>query len=384
MSGYFTGPSIAFGPSSIEQLGQLGARRALVVVDSRVAPLARTLRVREELEKGGAVVENLPVPDGEPSLSSVEGLVPTVRAFRPDWLIAVGGGSTIDAAKGLWVRFAAPEVPLGTVGPLVELSLRSVARLVAVPTTCGSGSEATWSAHLLASTGASVDVTSRELLPEWALIDPTFLATLPLPTVAATAADALAHALEAWVSAWANPFSDALAAHALRLLLPSLAKIGKHPEDDELRGAMHIGATQAGLAVANAQVGVGHALAHALGAEFGVPHARLVAALLPYEAEFNYPSARDRYQSLAETLGPSAGTSRSAISERLRNVWESVGLPKTLAQAGVTEEALTPRLEGVLDRALVSPGCSANPRVPSRGELRDLMLAAVRGRPVDF
>ena len=384
MNGIFSSPSIAWGPGAIEVLSDLGAHRALLLVDPSVAPTPRVRRVVEEVEKGGASVRTLSDIEREPTLASVERIVPELTATRPDLIVAVGGGSTIDTGKALWVRYARPDVPLESVSPLTELGLRRVARFVAVPTTCGSGSEATWSAHLTAPEGRWVEIAARELGPDWALLDPSFITTLPVAEQASTGADAIGHALEAVVSSWANPFSDALAHRALATAVPALARVRRHPEDEDLAGALQIAACQAGLAVANAQVGVGHALAHALGAEFRVPHGRLVAALLPFVAEFNYPSARDPFALLAPTFGAAAGNQRTAISERLRTVWGAAGLPRTLPEAGVPADRLAIVRDEVARRAAAAPGALSNPRVPTPEELVRLLDAATTGAAVTF
>jgi alcohol dehydrogenase class IV len=384
MNGIFTSPQIAWGPGAIEQLSDLAARRALVVVDPKVAPTVRVHRVVEELAKGGAETRIVSDVPGEPSLESVERLVASATEMRPDWIVAVGGGSTIDAAKALWIRYAQPAVPLPSVSPLTELHLRTTARFAALPTTCGSGSEATWVAHLYGPDARFVEVASRELAPDWALLDPTFLATLPADVRASSGADAVAHALEAVASNWANPFTDALAHRALAMALPALARVRRHAEDEELTGTLQLAACMAGLAVANAQVGVAHALAHALGAEFHRPHGVLVAALLPYVTEFNYPSSRDAYALLAPTFGSGAGHLRTALSEKLRQVWEAAGLPKTLVDAGVPADRLRELRGAIAQRASASPGAVSNPRVPTPEELEKLLDAAATGGAVTF
>jgi alcohol dehydrogenase class IV len=383
MWGFFTAPSIAFGPGAFQQLSALGARRALLVVDPALAERAETRRVPEELAKGEATVESVSVPPGEPTVDSVESLLPRMRSFSPDWIVALGGGSTIDTAKGLWIRYARPELDLAEITPLVELSLRSRARFAALPTTVGSGSEATGLAQFRTADHRFLEVSSRELVPDWAIVDPAFLGSLPPRIAAETAADALAHALEAAVSEWANPYANAQARETLATALPLLPRVLKHWDDPELRGALAHAATSAGLAASNAQIGVAHALAHALSTEFPVAHGRLVAALMPYVAEFNYPAAREKYAALAPALGVPV-QHRSSVAERLRGAGDPVGLPRTLADAGVSESALAPLLEVIVARAHSSPGVVANPRVPSPSELRELLLAAVRGSPVTF
>ncbi len=384
MSGFFTAPQIAWGPGAIEQLSGLGARRALVIVDPTLAQRDVQRRVVEELEKSDCVVEVTRDVTIEPTIASLQPLEERARAVRPDWIVALGGGSTIDSAKGAWVRLARPEVPLEAVTPLVDLSLRAVARFVAIPTTSGSGSEATWVAHLRRADGRIIEVGARELMPDWALLDPAFARTMPAALTAETGADLLAHALESIASEWSNPFSEALARQAIALALPALPRAARNPSEMEPREALHSAATLAGLAVANAEAGVTHALAHALGSLFPVGHGRLVAALLPYTVEFNYPAAREKYLALAPVLGPAAVQSRSALSERLRALWDTLGLPRTLVAAGLDRGSLTEHRTTLIERAQASPALVANPRVPSGEELGRLLEAAASGQSVGF
>ena len=146
--GYFTAPQIAFGAGAIEQLSAIACTRACLVVDPSLVDHDRTKRIIEEIGKTGATVEVVDKVEIGPTLASIEPVVEDLRSFGPDWIVAVGGGSTIDTAKAGWVRYADPEVTLGSVTPLRDLGLRRKARLIAIPSTSGSGSEASWQAHL--------------------------------------------------------------------------------------------------------------------------------------------------------------------------------------------------------------------------------------------
>ena len=384
MLGFFTAPSIVWGPGAIEQLSALGAKEVLLVVDREVHRHGGERRTEEELAKTGTHVVRFSEVEVEPTLASVERARASIGSLAPDWIVAVGGGSTIDTAKALWIRLARPEIALAEVSPLLELGLRRRIRFAALPTTGGSGSEATWSIHLADEGGRPLEIASRELVPDWAILDPGPSGTLPARPTAESAADAVAHAFEAIASEWSNPFADAAARQALAILVPLLPKVVRRGDDPGLRGEAQIAATLAGLAVSNAQYGVAHALAHALGAALHRPHAALVAALLPYAVEFNFPVARDRFQPLGSLLGPSSVQSRGALAERLRQLWRSVDLPLTLGAAGVDADALARVRDRVLAEAHRSPGAVANPRVPSPEELGRLLDVARTGAPVDF
>lgn len=383
MIGFFQSPPVAYGPGAFEHVHALGIRRALLVLDPQVGARKLEMRLAEELGKGGTEVERLVLPKGEPSFSSVESALDAIRSAAPDWIVAVGGGSTLDAARALWVRYENPELPLPSLSPLTEVGLRRKARFLAVPSTSGSGGEAGWSLHLRDGEGRLRELSSRELIADWVLLDPALPARMPPSLTAECGVDAVAHALEALVSEWRTPFSDALAREALRRFVPGLPAVAKHPEDIELRGSLHVASFLAGGAIANAQAGLGHALAHAVGPIFALPHARAVACLLPAVVEFNFPAARELYETLAEVLGPAAVQNRASLGSRLRAFLDAVGLPAR-GGFGIDPKSFEEGLPRAVAWAHGSSGIVANPRVPSPAELERILRAVHEGRPVDF
>ena len=381
MMGFLTSPRICGGPGALEQLGALDLHRVALVVDAALVGSPRLVRVRDQLASTEARVEEMPPIRAEPSLDVVTDLGRRFSAFGPDGIVAVGGGSTLDASKGAWVSSVRPELDLAALTPLSELGLRPRCRLVAVPTTAGSGSEANGLAQFHRSDGgAIVELSSRELEPDWALLDPYFLGTLPPAQMAASGVDALAHALEAIASDWANPFTDALAREAAGLLVRELPKGVRHPEELERAALLQSAAAMAGLAAGNAQAGVVHALAHALSATVPVTHARAVAPLLPPALEFNFSAAKERYAGLAGALGPGPVQSRTALGSRVRLFLEQVGAPRSLAEAGVAPSDLAARKGIVIEQALASPSLVGNPRMPTAEELGAILAAATEGR----
>lgn len=383
MMGYYTAPRIAHGPASIEQLGSLGARRAIVLLDEKVAPTPHARHALEELERAGASVEPVVAGAAAASTAGVDELAARVRTRDADWLVAVGGGTTIDAAKALWARLASPELPLDRLTPLTDLSAGRRLRLAAVPTLPGSGSEASWCAYLAAPDGRVLELSSRELLPEWAIVDPTFLGTVAPSALAAGTAAALARALAAFVSTWSGPLTDAHALPAIAALLHALGRLDRH-RDLELDASLLLASTQAGIAAANAPGGLGHALALTLARAFDRPYAPIAAAILPAVVEFDYPSVRDRFGPLVPAFGGSAGTSRSAVSDRLRTAIAAAKAPRSLAEAGVDPRAIEGRREELIASLRRAPGIAAGPRIPTGDELGRLIDAAARGAAVDF
>jgi alcohol dehydrogenase class IV len=379
MMGFVTSPRLSFGPGAVELLNGLGARRAFLLIDPTLAKGHRERRVVEQLESGGATVGAFAEVEIEPTLGSVDRAAAALAAFSPDLVVALGGGSTIDTAKAAWVAYEQPGFPLADPPPLLELTLRAKARFVAVPTTSGSGSDASWLAHYRKENGQLVELASRELVPDWSLLDAGFPATQSRELTASTGADAIAHALEAFVSPWTNPFSDALARDALERLHRDLPIVARHGDDLEARLSVHFAATHAGLAVSNAQAGLTHALAHALGGVVRRPHGRLVAALLPAVIEFNFPAIRDRLGLLGGPLGVGAGQGRTTLADRVRELWATLGLPTTLVGARVTHDLLVEHLDRIVAETLAAPGALSNPRVASAEEARELLLTASGG-----
>jgi len=384
MTGFFTAPKIAWGDGAVEQLSGLGAERAFVIVDPTLHGRGAHRRILEELAKTDTALEEFHEVPIEPTVASVEDAVARFRSFHPDWIVAVGGGSTLDYARAVWARAAAPNEPLERVTPLLDLPAKATARFVAMPSTTGSGSEASWVAHLHRGDGRILEVAHRELLPDWALLDPSLPASMPPKVAAESGADLIAHALEAAVSEWSNPMSDACAREALGTAVACLPRVARRMDDPESRERLQCAATLAGLAVSNAQPGIVHAMAHALGGAFRLPHGRLVAALLPYAVEFNYPSAREKYLALAPVLGAAAVQHRSALPEKLRSLFEPLGLPRTLADAGVTRDEFASHRDELIESVRASSAIVGNPRIPSSEETGRLLDAALQGESIGF
>lgn len=380
--GFFTAPRFCFGPAAVEQVTAIGATRVAVLVDRALVRVPRFLRVREELAKADVRSETVAEITAEPTVGSVEEIAERLRAFGPDVVLAVGGGSTIDTGKGAWARYESPDLPLDSITPLTELHLRRRARFMAVPTTVGSGSEANGLAQFHRPGGAMLEIGSREFEPDWAILDPNFVKSLPPAVLAETAFDALAHAFEATASEWANPFADALARDAIGTIFRELPRALKHPEELEALGALQVAAGMAGLAASNAQVGAVHAIAHAIGALRPIPHARVASVLLPYVVEFNFLSARERYLGLQGVLGPGPLQSRGALGSRLRQFAEQSGVPTNLVRAGIPASELAELRGRIVELAAASPSLVGNPRMPSREELAALVDAATAGAPL--
>jgi alcohol dehydrogenase class IV len=378
MAAYFTAPAIAWGPGAIEQLSGLGARRALVVVDPAVARANGHGRIVEELAKSETVLEVVPDLSEPDHLPSVEALRERLRAFAPDWVVAVGGGRTLDGAKAARLGFECPELDLAHPPALLGLPEAPRSRLVAIPTTSGSGAEASWAVDLVAADGTPVELSARGLVPDWALVDARLAETLPPKLLLHGALETVAQATEAYLSAWSNPFSDALAIDAVGTVLRRMPRAVRWSDDPDARSALHYAATAAGLAASNAQRGLAHALARALGGPTGLPYGLLTGLALPAVLEFDRPSARDRIETLEAAVRAPGEPTSPPLATRLRRLFDLLGIPADLAAAGANPERLSAEIPSVVGRALRFPGALANPRVPAPADLEVLVRSLVR------
>ncbi len=377
MSGFFLSPRIAWGAGALEQLSGLGSRRAVLLVDPTVARKEGHRRLTEELAKSDTSTSVEVLSEAPHAVAEVERLVEALRSTPPDVLLAVGGGRTIDAAKALRLRLAHPDLSLSAPPPLIEPSAGAPITLVAVPTTSGSGSEASWSSDLLASDGTPIEVADRSLVPDWAIVDPMFAASLPPDRVMDGAAEALALSVESFLSAWANPFSDALALDVATTVVQRLPHAIRWSDDPDARAALHYAATSAGLAASNAQRGLAHALARALEGPTGLPYGRLLGVALPNVLEFDHPSARDRIETLGRRVTTADERGATPFAQRLRRMFDQLHFPSTVRAAGVSLDRWDELRTPAVANAVRSPAVLANPRVPSAAEVGQLLDALV-------
>lgn len=384
---FFTSPKIVFGAGAIEFLASLPSKKALIVCDRFLAERGTHRVVVEQLQKAGAKVEVFGEVEPEPHITTVEAGLKLARSFEPDMVVGLGGGSAMDMAKAIYALYERPDLTIYDITPIVELNLGQKARLVQVPTTSGTGSETTWATIITEGEGGrKLELAHRDLVAEWAVLDPMFPSSMPPKLTADTGADALAHSIESISSEWANPFSDAMGVKAVDTIFRFLPKAVKGDHvPPEVREELHLAAAMAGLSFGNAQVGVGHALGHALGSVFKVPHGRTVGLFLPYHIEYNFAAAREKLGRLAPVLGESTVKNGRDIAAKVRTLWDQIGMARTIPEcAKITEKEFEEKLPELVSRADSSTCVVSNPRVPSSQELEKLFRAAWAGTPIDF
>jgi alcohol dehydrogenase class IV len=380
MPGFFTLPRVAWGTGAIEQLSGFGARRVLLLTEPEIASTDGLRRIAEEFEKGGASVTVHAASGPLARTTTVDALAGRARDTAPDWICAVGGGDLIDTAKAVRLRLERPDLTLDEVTPLTELPATPQSRLVAIPATSGRGREASGAVALDVEDGGPLEIFLRELAPDWAMVDPQFARWVPTARAIDSGLAILGQAIESLVSAWSNPFSDALAFDALLQSATQLPRLGRPMDDEIARERLHYAATQAGMAAANAQLGIAHAFALALRGPTGLPYDRLYGIVLPFVVEFNFRSARDRFEAISGVLASAAGEGgRIDLPLRLRTLFEGLRIPASLGAAGVDRSALWADRKAIVARCLRSPATLANPRVPSEGEAERLLELLLDG-----
>jgi acetaldehyde dehydrogenase/alcohol dehydrogenase len=387
-----------------------GKKRALIVTDDYLFRNGYADELIVVLKKQGLEVDVFSQVQADPNLTTVRKLVEVANGFQPDLFVALGGGSPMDAAKIAWVMYEHPEVDFE------DLALRFMdirkriykfpkmgikAKLIAIPTTSGTGSEVTPFAVVTDdATGKKYPIADYELTPNVAIIDPNLVMNLPRSLTAFGGVDAVVHALEAYVSIMANEFSDGQALQALKLLkeyLPSAYKNGA--KDPKAREKVHYAATLAGIAFANAFLGACHSMAHKIGAAFHLPHglanALLISNVIRYNAndnptkqaafsQYDRPKAKCRYAEIADYLGLGGTTKDEKVANLIAwvdGLKKELEIPATIREAGVNEADFLAKLDAVAVDAFDDQCTGANPRYPLIAEFRAILLDSFYGKP---
>ncbi len=398
---------IYFNMNAVENVHQFPSRSTIVVTNPALEHLGLVDLVRRYIPVG-THVHVVVIPDAEPEVKVVMQGVEALNLYKADQIIALGGGSVIDAAKIMKLKYESPEADLEELAtPFLDLRKRVIqyptekaitVRLIAISTTSGTGSEVTPFAVLTdKARGRKVTLADYSLTPNVAIVDPQFVMSMPKSLTADTGIDCLTHALEAGVSTYASAYTDANAMEAIQLVFKYLPIAYKHPHNEEARCMMHNAACIAAMAFANASVGINHALAHAFGARFGVPHGRANALMLPHVITYNasvptkfLPSpyqkgfvAHEKYATVADLLGLGGHT----IEEKVRNLvaateqlLDQLEFPRSIADLGISKEQFEGAMPDLTKLAFDDPSWLSNPRMPLMSELVELFWKAYQGR----
>ena len=385
---FFNAPEIVFGEDALSYLEQLQGERALIVTDPTLHQLGFTERVERPLHAAQIATHVFAEVEPEPSIQTAQRGAAIAAEFCPDWIIGLGGGSAIDAAKAIQALYERPDLEPEAISPIIPLGITR-SKLIAIPTTSGTGSEATW-ALVLTDTAEKrkIALASRELIPRLAIVDPVMTSQLPAQLTADTGLDALTHAIEGYTSTWSSDFTEGLCLKACQLVFRYLERAVADGSDLEAREHLANAATIAGLGFGNANLGMAHAMGHSFGGLFKQPHGRSVSLFLPYVMEFTLNTGYSRYADLARFAGVSQAdddlhAGRDLI-EHLRRLQASVGQPACVEAMDIDKDTYTGLLETLCDYAEMDTQILAAPRIPDRGELEQLFTCAYQGVGVDF
>ena len=385
---FFNSPEVVYGADALDYLDQIAGHRAFIVTDPTLHTLGFTERVAGRLRRAGWEIAVFPEVEPEPSLETVRRGAELMRVCEPDWIVGLGGGSALDAAKAMWVLYEHPEIDPAAINPLDRLGLGAKARLLTIPTTAGTGAEVTWALVLTdTAEGRKLALGSRETLATVAIVDPALTATLPPRLTADTGMDVLTHAIEGYTNNLHNDFCDGLCLKASQMVFDYLPRAVADGGDAEAREKMANAAAIAGLGFGNAMAALAHALGHSLGAVFHQPHGRAVGLYLPYTIEFVANGGDSRYADLAHFLRlphTDEATAAAALAAAVRGLARQIGQPASVAELGISVADHEAALEKLCDFAEMDTQVVMAPRVPDRDELAQLYRDAYRGQPVDF
>ncbi len=384
----FVSPRIVFGEGALDAIEELQGQRALIVTDVNMVQLGLVDRVKARLAKAGIEAHVFDQVEPDPSVETARRGAEKAQDLQPDWIIGLGGGSPIDAAKAIWVLYERPDMEPASIGPVGVLGRRTKARLITIPTSSGTGAEATW-AIVLTDTAEKrkMGLGHPENVADIAIVDPEMAAGMPPRLTADTGLDALVHAVEGYTCAWHTDLTDGLCLQAARLVFRYLPRAVRDAADMEARERMHNAATCAGLGFGNAMASMAHAMGHSLGGTFHIPHGRAVALFLPYTIEFFSSQAPERFTELAAAAGLlTTGGEQGAreFAGQIRALCCDIGNPTTVAETGIGREAYEAHLDKLADDAMNDTQMVTAVRAPSLEETRSLFLYAYDGRSVDF
>jgi acetaldehyde dehydrogenase / alcohol dehydrogenase len=408
---WFKIPSkIYFEKGSTQYLEKMpNISKVLIVTDAIMVKFGYVERIEYYLRKRSnpVAVEIFAEVEADPSVETVERGTRMMENFQPDCIIALGGGSPMDAAKAMWLFYEYPDTSFHSIKQkFLDIRKRVYkyprlgikAQFVAIPTTSGTGSEVTSFAVITDKKDGHTKypLADYELTPDVAIIDPELVYSLPKAAVADTGMDVLTHAIEAYVSVMASDYTDGLALHAIKLVFQYLEK-SFHTGDPLAREKMHNASTIAGMAFANAFLGINHSLAHKWGGEYHTAHGRTNAILMPhvirYNAtkpskfasfpKYNYFIADERYAEIARTLGMDARTTEEGVNSlimAIRKLNQSVGIPEKFQDLGFDPSDFESKVDYLADRAFEDQCTPTNPRMPLVTELADVYRNAFYGR----
>lgn len=400
MMWHFFCPKLFYGEGALAAFENINGKKCFIITDNVIEELGFLKILTDTLEKYGkhfsVFKDVIPDPHEEDVMKGKEQCI----KYAPDLIIALGGGSVVDTAKVIWVMYEYPNYTLDDINfNNPELfNFANKAKLIAIPTTSGTGSETTWAAIISKyenNVWRKGSFAHESLVPTYAILDPVFPKGMPPKLTVDTAFDALTHALEGYISAWRNEFSNALIPKAIELIFNYLPIVHKDGDNMEARDFLHQAACMAGIAFSNSQIHIVHALGHSFGAVFGIPHGSIVGLFLPYVLQYclNAPGDTNEsillYSGLAKRLSWAKWDEEDKkaaykVVEKVKELQKVVNFTTNLKNLGIEREDLEKNLSILISLCYQDPSGVMAPRSPSKEDFSRLFTYAYNGKDVDF
>ncbi|MHC1685732.1 MAG: iron-containing alcohol dehydrogenase [Clostridiaceae bacterium] len=385
----FTLPrDIYHGKGSLEVLKQLKGKKAIVVVGGGSMKKFGFLdKVVSYLEEAGIESQVFEGVEPDPSVETVMKGAEVMRNFQPDLIVAMGGGSPIDAAKAMWIFYEYPDFTFEqAVIPFGLPELRQKAKFIAIPSTSGTATEVT-AFSVITDYKAKIKypLADFNITPDIAIVDPELAQTMPPKLVAHTGMDALTHAIEAYTAALSSNFSDPLALKAIEMVDKQLIK--SFEGDEKARDLMHEAQCLAGMAFSNALLGIVHSLAHKTGAVFHIPHGCANAIYLPFVIQYNRKECEERYADIAKYIGlkgDNASELTDALIDKINDLNTKLAIPHTLKEYGVTEEDFKANVKFIAHNAVLDACTGSNPRKVDDEIMEKILECIFYGNKIEF
>jgi alcohol dehydrogenase class IV len=386
---YFVAPQVVFGQDALSYLAELKGKSALIVTDKNIVGLGLVDKVEDQLSQAGIQVTVFDEVEPDPSLQTVQKGVAMMNQHGPDLVVAVGGGSVMDAAKAMRVQYERPDINPEEINPFIsDLGLGAKCKLVCVATTSGTGAEATF-AIVLTDTAdqRKLSLINREVIPDIAIVDPEMARAMPPQVTADTGMDVLTHAVEGYTCGWKNDFTDGLCIKAIQLVFQYLSRAVKDGNDMEAREKMHNAACIAGIGFINALSSMAHAAGHSLGALFHIPHGRAVGLFLPYTIEFIGEAREELWADICYAIRhevPEGKRAATVLTEAIRGLAREISQPLSIKETDIPLDAFSRVMEKLVDNVMADGSLIVSARIPSVAETERFFGYVYEGKTIDF
>ncbi|MGA2526015.1 MAG: iron-containing alcohol dehydrogenase [Smithellaceae bacterium] len=387
----FACPLIVYGDNALDYLAQVKGKKAFLVTDKNIVKLGLTKPVTDQLDAKNIKWQIFDEVEPEPSLETIKKGGIAVGKYQPDWVIGIGGGSCMDAAKAIILLLARPELEPEALSVLEEFNFREKARLMEIPTTSGTGSEASW-AIVLTDTkdNRKLGLGTPEVMPDVAILDPVMVMGMPPQITADSGMDVICQAIEGYISTWGTSMTAGPGLIATRLTLDYLPRAYKNGNDLEARKEMMYAATMGGMCGSNSMFGLGHGTGHALGGIFHVPHGRTVGLFLPYTMEYMINGSEEttaKFAEIARYCRVTSGSDKECaklLVAKIRALAKEIRQPLSVKDCGIDKAKYEKEIPSLIDRALNEVMTMTAPRVPGAEDLGKIFNYAYAGKSIDF